>query len=241
MCAKRYSCSAAACIAPLPLGGYRLHASVSGGIRRARRLGCTSLCPLRRPREGGGPSLNGEARTASRCTDACSNAPFAPPGPVERPGDGPPPSRGRRIGRRVTVANMQGEAGRRRSVHAVGPQSGATGLCQASPASGGGASRRPFRQRPLVFIPESRSLRGTPASPGGTGWALLSGAGARFPGRSRSPHGPDPPSPLREDRCRKPSGPRRSPSPGRARAWPLSCSTRNNIPRTSAPRIPAGI
>ena len=111
---------------PLPLAGYRIHTSVSGGIQRARRLGCPSLCllrlpsrkrgssrPLRRPREGAGPSLNAEARTASRCgADACSNAPFAPPGQVERPGDGPPPSRGRRIGRRATVANMQCEAGK---------------------------------------------------------------------------------------------------------------------------------
>ena len=70
-----------------------------------------------------------------------------------------------------------------------------------SPGPPVGAKAAPHPTSPAP-IPESRSLRGTPASPGGTGWALRSGAGGRFPGRSRSPHAPGPPSPLREDRCR---------------------------------------
>ena len=100
--------------------------------------------PLRRPREGGGPSLNGEARTASRCgADACSNAPFAPPRQVERPGDGPPPSRGRRIGRRATSAFAR--AGDRE--HAM--PCGQTQMCACG--------RTPIRS---LVRPERRSKRG---------------------------------------------------------------------------------
>ena len=90
-------------------------------------------------------------------------------------------------------------AGRRRPVGDADRR-----LPRAGPHRGGLLLRpriRPVRGRRRL-IPENRSRPEIPASPRGIVPVLLSGADARFPGRSRSPHGPVPPCPLPGGRSR---------------------------------------